>query len=135
MHHEFTAGRGPRGYTRSDERIHEDVCEALTRDADVDATDIEVRISGGEVTLSGHVADREQKRRAEEVAESVAGVRDVFNQIRVAGRAIGPHGNLLGLGVTTEGSDIQRPYGSDGRDEQEISGAERSSTARRAPRR
>ena len=77
-------GRGPKNYRRSDERIREDVCERLTDDHYVDATDIEVNVQNGIVTLSGSVDDRGAKRRAEDVAESVSGVSDVQNQIRVA---------------------------------------------------
>lgn len=77
-------GRGPRNYRRTDERIHEDVCERLTDDPRVDAFDIEVRVKDGEVTLAGNVTSREQKRRAEDVAALVTGVRDVVNELRVA---------------------------------------------------
>jgi hypothetical protein len=76
------AGRGPKGYRRSDERIREDVCEALTRDHDVDATGIEIAVADGEVTLSGTVDDRRQRRRAEDVVERIGGVRDVHNRLR-----------------------------------------------------
>src|SRR5262245_20667475 len=51
------AGKGPRGYRRSDARIYEDVCEALTRDGEVDASDVEVTVEDGQVMLSGTVAD------------------------------------------------------------------------------
>ena len=77
-------GRGPKGYQRSDERIHEEVCERLSEDHDVDASEIEVKVSGGTVALSGSVTDRFAKRRAEDIAESVPGVKDVENGIRVA---------------------------------------------------
>jgi osmotically-inducible protein OsmY len=77
-------GRGPKNYQRSDERIREDVCERLEQDHYIDATDIEVTVSGGTVTLSGSVNERGAKRRAEDVAESVSGVRDVENRIRLA---------------------------------------------------
>ncbi|MBX6342856.1 MAG: BON domain-containing protein, partial [Thermomicrobiaceae bacterium] len=77
------AGRGPRGYQRSDDRIRDDVCERLTWNGQVDASDIEVRVDNGEVTLSGTVDDRMQKRMAEDVAEMVPGVRDVHNELRV----------------------------------------------------
>lgn len=78
-------GKGPQGYKRSDERIREAICEALTDDAHVDATDIEVTVRDGEVTLSGTVDDRYQKRAAEDAIEHVSGVRDVHNQIRIGG--------------------------------------------------
>ena len=76
-------GRGPKGYQRSDERIHEDVCERLAMDHDVDASDIEVQVSGATVTLTGTVNHRSAKRRAEDLAEAVTGVRDVQNNLRV----------------------------------------------------
>jgi hypothetical protein len=76
-------GRGPQGYTRSDDRIREDVCEALTLDDHVDATDIHITVRGGEVALSGTVPERYMKRLAEDIVEDVAGVRDVQNSIRV----------------------------------------------------
>ena len=77
-------GKGPKNYQRSDDRIREDVCERLAMDDDVDASDLEVTVSGGTVVLAGSVTDRWAKRRAEDIAESVAGVRDIENQIRVA---------------------------------------------------
>ncbi len=77
------AGRGPKGYQRSDERIREDVCVRLTDHPEIDASDIEVRVDSGEVTLSGTVDERPTKRMAEDVAASVNGVRDVHNQLRV----------------------------------------------------
>lgn len=76
-------GRGPRNYTRSDERITEDINDRLSDDPFIDATDIEVSVSKGEVTLSGHVDHRSSKRRAEDLAESISGVRNVENRIRV----------------------------------------------------
>jgi BON domain-containing protein len=78
------AGRGPRGYQRSDERIREDINDRLTDDAYVDATDIEVSVNNCMVTLTGRVDSREEKRRAEDIADSVSGVTDVSNQLRVA---------------------------------------------------
>jgi hypothetical protein len=75
--------RGPRGYKRSDERVREEVCERLGRDWDVDASDIEVNVANGEITLSGSVEDRRQKFRAEHLADGVWGVTEVHNQLRV----------------------------------------------------
>ena len=75
-------GRGPRGYQRSDDRIREDVCDRLTRHGRLDATDIQVAVRSGEVTLEGIVDSREAKRLAEDVAESVDGVREVTNHLK-----------------------------------------------------
>jgi hypothetical protein len=77
-------GLGPRGYRRSDDRIREDVCERLTRHGLVDASEIECEVSDGEVTLSGTVSTRAEKRLAEDAIETVAGVRDVHNRLRIA---------------------------------------------------
>ena len=49
----------------------------------MDATDIAINVSNGEVTLSGTVRDRWQKHRAEDIAEETSGVREVHNQLRV----------------------------------------------------
>ncbi len=76
-------GRGPKGYTRSDERIREDVHDVLTDDPQLDATHITAEVSGAEVTLNGHVVSRRDKRRAEDIIERVSGVRHVQNNLRV----------------------------------------------------
>lgn len=75
-------GRGPKGYQRSDERIREDVCERLMA-SPYDASDVEVTVSQGEVTLVGTVHSRADKWGIEDVADSVLGVQDVHNQIRL----------------------------------------------------
>ena len=85
-------GRGPRGYQRSDERIREEICERLTRHGRIDASDIDIRVANAEVTLEGSVDDRESKRLAEDVAESVFGVKDVNNQIKVHRSELQPVG-------------------------------------------
>lgn len=76
-------GRGPKGYRRSDERIREDVSDRLTDDSWLDAQGIEVAVSDSDVTLSGTVRSREDKKRAEALAESVSGVDNVQNNLRV----------------------------------------------------
>ena len=80
---ESQRGRGPKGYQRSDERIREDIYDALTEDEMLDASDVQVEVRGGEVTLSGSVLNREDKRRADDIVEEVSGVRHVDNGIRV----------------------------------------------------
>jgi len=76
-------GLGPKGYRRSDQRIHEEVSDRLMTHPDVDASDIEVVVAAGIVTLDGSVEDRHQKRIAEFIAEDVVGVDDVRNQLAV----------------------------------------------------
>lgn len=77
------AGRGPKDYQRADSRILEDVCERLSRDDEVDASELAVRVEGGEVTLEGSVETRRQKRQAEHLAADVPGVKDVHVRVRV----------------------------------------------------
>lgn len=76
------SGKGPRGYTRSDDRMREDVCDRLSWDDEVDASDITVTVKEGEVTLEGTVPDRHSKRRAEDITEKVMGVKDVHNRLK-----------------------------------------------------
>ena len=76
-------GKGPKDYRRSEDRIREDVCYRLADDDMVDASDINVEIKDNEVILTGTVTSREEKRRAEDLVESVYGVQNVENRIRV----------------------------------------------------
>ena len=76
-------GKGPKGYERSPERIREDVCERLSYDDQVDASDIEVKVNGNEVTLDGTVDSREARHRAEDIIEAIPGVTHVQNNLRV----------------------------------------------------
>jgi len=76
-------GYGPRTYRKSDTRLHEDVCEALQEDEHLDATNIEVKVADGIVTLSGTVKASEDRRSAEDLSAHCAGVLDVHNQIKV----------------------------------------------------
>ncbi len=80
------SGRGPRHYQRSDLRIEEDVNDRLTHHYEVDAFDILVQVKNQEVVLQGKVENRRAKRIAEEIAESVPGVKDVKNELQVRGK-------------------------------------------------
>jgi osmotically-inducible protein OsmY len=76
-------GVGPRGYIRSDERIREDISDALTEADDIDASGITVEVGNGVATLGGRVEQRWMKHRAEDLADACIGVRDVRNNIQV----------------------------------------------------
>lgn len=76
-------GKGPKGYRRSEERIREDICDALEAHAHIDASDIEVKVSEGLVTLSGTVDSRQAKRLAEQAVETVRGIKDINNELRI----------------------------------------------------
>lgn len=79
-------GRGPKNWQRTDERVLEDINEALTRHPAVDATDVEVQVANGEATLTGVVGSRQEKRIAGDCAWQVAGIRDVHNQLKIQPR-------------------------------------------------
>jgi hypothetical protein len=83
FHYNEQKNRWPKSYKRSDERIKDDIHEELIRHGRIDASDIEVQVKDGEVTLTGQVTSRHDKRIAEELAEKVLGVHDVQNQLRV----------------------------------------------------
>lgn len=77
------AGKGPKGYKRSDDRIKEDVCECLEKSPLVDASNIEVDVKDCCVTLRGAVDSRQAKRDAEMLIENLRGVDDVINELKV----------------------------------------------------
>lgn len=76
---------GPKGYKRSDDRLREDICEKLTEDERIDATDIDVIITNAEVTLNGTVHTKEERRRAELLIDDIIGVTHVQNNLRIKG--------------------------------------------------
>ena len=76
-------GKTPRGYTRSDERIREELCERLTEDDHIDPSEVNVSVREGVVTLDGTVEQRWVKHSIEDMAEACAGVRDIVNNLRV----------------------------------------------------
>jgi hypothetical protein len=78
------SGRGPKGYQRSDERVREDICDRLTEHGHIDASEIEVTVKNGEVTLNGSVENRQMKHMIEDLVDAVGGVKDVQNHLRVA---------------------------------------------------
>lgn len=77
------AGKGPKGYRRSDDSIYEDVCEALMRNPEVDASDIAVTVDEGIVRLKGIVHSRQEKKAAELSIERIKGVMDIHNELHL----------------------------------------------------
>ena len=74
---------GPRSRRKSDENLTQEIREILTADPELEATDIEVEVEGGAVTLRGAVVDSDARLLAEELVESLSGVREVHNRLRV----------------------------------------------------
>lgn len=116
-------GVGPVGYQLSDEEIKQEVCRRLSQNGQVDASDIEVDVTNQQVTLKGTVDNRQQKRLAEDIAESVPGVDDVHNQIKI-NKQVQPgmrqgqrmeSGQYRGLGLSSNLHIGQQVVGSQGR--------------------
>ena len=95
-------GKGPKGWKRSDDRIKEDVCETLARHPRIDASDIDVKVEGATVTLSGTVDSKEIKRAAEMAIENLSGVDDVTNEIKV--KKMGERGMDSTMHASSSGS-------------------------------
>jgi hypothetical protein len=77
------AGRGPKGWKRSDDSIKETICHALEQHPRIDASEIEVDVKDGIVTLRGNIHDRPTKRLAGDVIDWLPGVVDVHNNLTV----------------------------------------------------
>ena len=99
-------GRGPKGYSRSDERMTEDLNERLTDDALLDASEISVEVKDGVATLQGTVDSRWMKHRAEDIADACSGIRDVRNEIRVSGSQ-----RSAGAGTQPRSTERTREHG------------------------
>jgi hypothetical protein len=106
-------GRGPRGYKRSDDRIREEVCDCLTDDDRLDATNIDVAVKDGEVTLSGTTTSREDKRWAESLAERISGVKEVQNSLRVQDQRSQPGPGQIASATSTTGTGRAADKGKD----------------------
>ena len=120
----FTSrGKAPRGYQRSDERLREMICERLMEDGSLDASEVEVEVTSGRVTLNGTVDSRMAKYQIEDLVEQI-GVPDVQNNLRVShgetgawdrGREQssqqGSSGGASSLGMSASGSTSDRTTG------------------------
>ncbi|MCY0989424.1 BON domain-containing protein [Nannocystis sp. ILAH1] len=78
-------GCGPRSYRRSDARIAEDINEALTWHPDIDASEVEVAVERGNVTLTGLVYDPQTRRLIVELALQTAGVAELDDRMSIGG--------------------------------------------------
>ena len=69
---------------RPDAQLAQELQEILTKDPELDSTEIEVEVEGGAVTLRGVVDSSDARLLAEELVESVSGVREVHNNLKVS---------------------------------------------------
>jgi hypothetical protein len=76
-------GIGPKGFELSDQQIFDEVCHRLYLSPIVDARQVIVDVQNGVVYLKGKVNDRSMKKEAEKCAETVLGVKDIFNELQL----------------------------------------------------
>jgi len=69
---------------RPDAQLAQELQEILTKDPELDSNEIEVEVEGGAVTLRGVVDSSDARLLAEELVESVTGVREVHNNLKVS---------------------------------------------------
>ena len=69
---------------RPDAQLAQELQEILTKDPELDSSEIEVEVEGGAVTLRGVVDSSDARLLAEELVESVTGVREVHNNLKVS---------------------------------------------------
>jgi osmotically-inducible protein OsmY len=74
---------GPKGYTRSDERIKEDISERLWRAKQIDSSEVTIAVKDGVVTFTGTVPERWMRHEIENVADSCMGVKDIEDNVRL----------------------------------------------------
>ena len=73
----------PIGWSRPDEQIKEDASNILWRNQKIDATEIEVTVNNGILSLNGKVNSVEAKKEAEFCVKGVTGVIEVQNNINL----------------------------------------------------
>lgn len=76
-------GKGPRGFDISDQKIYENVCEALASSMELDASDIDVEVMDSTVTLKGSVEDENRCHLSQLLVQEVAGVTEVVNELKI----------------------------------------------------
>lgn len=102
-------GMGPQNYKRPDERIRDDIYERLTDSHEIDARQISVDVSQGNVTLTGTVPERQMRYAAEDLVEGCMGVTNINNQLTVQEASSGAGQSAsTGAGAATTSTESKR---------------------------
>jgi hypothetical protein len=98
-------GKGPRTAMRADSLIAEELNERMTDDDQLDASEILVRVEDGNVLITGDVPERWMKHRAEDIADSIRGVKHIDNRLHVdnGSKSFGT-GGAVRAGLSQQGS-------------------------------
>jgi osmotically-inducible protein OsmY len=86
--HSHARARVPKLYRPLDVRLLDEVVKRLSEHDWLDAGDVVVGVTEGDVFLRGTIRSRRQKSELERVAREVSGVRNVVNQVLVHGRSL-----------------------------------------------
>jgi hypothetical protein len=79
-----TSRRGPKGWQRTDDRLKDDICERLYHTLHIDSSEVTVEVKDGKVMLDGTVPQRGMKHALEDLIDSLPGVHDIDNRVRVS---------------------------------------------------
>lgn len=76
-------GLGPKTAKTGEDPVLHAVHDALTHEAWLDATDIELLVTGGKVTLTGTVNTEQQRELAGKTSAAAKGVTEVVNNLTI----------------------------------------------------
>ncbi len=76
-------GPGSEAYYRGDADLAQEIVDMLQSSDEVDATNVDVMVQAGNVTLRGKVPTQEQKEKAHHIAASSLGVGVIRNELMV----------------------------------------------------
>jgi len=67
----------------ADRGIHRELAAAIAEDADLRKRDITFRVANGDITVTGSVRTEEERRRINDLAMNIGGVKSVANAVSV----------------------------------------------------
>jgi hypothetical protein len=76
-------GKLPKNFAYSDDKLRERICEMLADHDLIDPSNVDIQVKSGEVTITGTIEDRHQKRLIDDMVQNVPGVQDVHLSIKV----------------------------------------------------
>jgi osmotically-inducible protein OsmY len=74
---------GDAGSKLNDQKIKEIVSDVLLHSHEVDASEIEIDVQDGVVTMNGYISSKGMLKVAEDLVGSIPCVEDVFTQLKI----------------------------------------------------
>jgi BON domain len=81
-HYDNSLVTEPKNLRKSDNVIYEEICELFMQTPKIDATEVDVSVQDGDVTLKGFVDNSAVKALAETLSQQIPGVHGVFNKLK-----------------------------------------------------